>query len=433
VQSAVTIEGPVTFSNVNPADGSLYTNACTVTMAAQVVFPGSINAPYADVTMNDGSAISGCLWAKSAVIGPRTPSPLGSTNLFCTLHNDGSQTTVSCSDNTTVFTYDGEGKRVAKANPLTRTFYAGDLYERVTDNNSGNVTHKYHVYSPAGLVAISTRVRTKAGVTVGTDSVNYVLTDHLGSADVLVDSTGKTVERRSYDPFGKRRSIPGSGIPLSNVTDPSLAGFTDHEDDVDLSLVNMSGRMYDPVLARFLCADPLVSNPADGQAWNRYSYGFNNPLSGSDPSGFDWNYDVDEDGVLVEVSPWQYDNGGHTRVEIPVEYGGGTVFLVAAGSADEVGGSAESAAPAAPVASGNGEGGGTGDKGGGPGVLYPKSQHQRNEVEPLRHATSRSGDPRFTRPALRIAGATTPDSSSFQGRVHGHSAHTSGRTRDGTG
>ena len=48
----------------------------------------------------------------------------------------------------------------------------------------------------------------------------------------------------------------------------------------------MNGRVYDPLLARFMSADPTIPVVEDGQSLNRFSYVFNNPLSYTDPSGF---------------------------------------------------------------------------------------------------------------------------------------------------
>jgi len=47
----------------------------------------------------------------------------------------------------------------------------------------------------------------------------------------------------------------------------------------------MNGRIYDPVIGRFMSPDFLVQAPANLQSYNRYAYGFNNPLAGTDPSG----------------------------------------------------------------------------------------------------------------------------------------------------
>lgn len=49
----------------------------------------------------------------------------------------------------------------------------------------------------------------------------------------------------------------------------------------------MNGRIYDPNLGRMLSADPINSNPANLQRYNRFSYVLNNPLAIVDASGFD--------------------------------------------------------------------------------------------------------------------------------------------------
>ena len=48
----------------------------------------------------------------------------------------------------------------------------------------------------------------------------------------------------------------------------------------------MGGRVYDPILGRFLQADPFVQQPNNIQNFNRYSYVLNNPLNKTDPSGY---------------------------------------------------------------------------------------------------------------------------------------------------
>ena len=35
-----------------------------------------------------------------------------------------------------------------------------------------------------------------------------------------------------------------------------------------------------------MSADPVVPDPMNGQAWNRYSYVINNPLALTDPNGY---------------------------------------------------------------------------------------------------------------------------------------------------
>lgn len=53
-------------------------------------------------------------------------------------------------------------------------------------------------------------------------------------------------------------------------------------------MINMDGRMYDPYIGRFLSPDPYVQAPDFTQSLNRYAYCINNPLSLTDPSGYNW-------------------------------------------------------------------------------------------------------------------------------------------------
>ncbi|WP_437731191.1 RHS repeat-associated core domain-containing protein [Sorangium sp. So ce1335] len=180
---------------------------------------------------------------------------------------------------TVTFAYDGDQRRIRKTTPEKETLYFGDLVERVTDAASGGVEHRYHVHSPERVVAIVTRGGSD-------DGTRYVHVDHLGSVDALTDEDGAVIERRSYDPFGQRRN-PAWGEPApASFTSKTTHGFTGHESDDELGLVNMKGRIYDPRIGRFLTTDPIVSLPFFGQSWNRYSYVFNNPLNFVDPSGF---------------------------------------------------------------------------------------------------------------------------------------------------
>lgn len=66
----------------------------------------------------------------------------------------------------------------------------------------------------------------------------------------------------------------------------SSRGYTAHEHLDSIGLIHMNGRVYDPAVGRFLSADPNVFYPENMQDFNRYSYVQNNPLSFTDPSGF---------------------------------------------------------------------------------------------------------------------------------------------------
>lgn len=48
----------------------------------------------------------------------------------------------------------------------------------------------------------------------------------------------------------------------------------------------MNGRVYDYNVGRFMSVDPVIQSPTNSQSINPYSYIMNNPLSGTDPSGY---------------------------------------------------------------------------------------------------------------------------------------------------
>lgn len=60
-------------------------------------------------------------------------------------------------------------------------------------------------------------------------------------------------------------------------------GYTGHEMIDTVGLVHMNGRVYDPILGRFLSADTFIQAPEYTQSFNRYSYVINNPLSATNP------------------------------------------------------------------------------------------------------------------------------------------------------
>lgn len=63
-------------------------------------------------------------------------------------------------------------------------------------------------------------------------------------------------------------------------------GFTQHEHLNQLELIHMNGRAFDYHLGRFTGVDPFIQFPLNSQSLNPYSYILNNPLSGTDPSGY---------------------------------------------------------------------------------------------------------------------------------------------------
>ena len=58
-----------------------------------------------------------------------------------------------------------------------------------------------------------------------------------------------------------------------------------HEHIDQFGIINMNGRVYDPLTASFFSPDPYLQAPGNWLNYNRYSYCWNNPFKYTDPSG----------------------------------------------------------------------------------------------------------------------------------------------------
>ena len=127
----------------------------------------------------------------------------------------------------------------------------------------------------------------------------YFVTDNLGSVAAITDASGTVVERDSYDPWGRPR-VYASGADDSacgsTPTPVSKRGYTGHERIDSECLVNANARIYDPTIGRFMSPDSMVSDPADLQDWNSYSYVDNRPLTLTDPTGH-----AGDDDPMIDV------------------------------------------------------------------------------------------------------------------------------------
>jgi RHS repeat-associated protein len=210
------------------------------------------------------------------------------------------------------FTYDVEHGRImqeaAQGGVLRRTIYVGGMFEEV--NDGAKIERKHYISSPAGRIAIYTQTVDLTPQHLGetTTDTKFLHSDHLGSVDVVTNEAGAVIERDSFDSWGWRRPTDWQPADTS-IRSIITRGYTGHEQLDDLGLVHMNGRVYDPGLGRFLSADPFVQAPTETQNFNRYSYVLNNPLSLTDPSGFNF---------LNNFGSWLTDNLGTTGAQIVI-------------------------------------------------------------------------------------------------------------------
>jgi RHS repeat-associated protein len=190
------------------------------------------------------------------------------------------------------YTYNAEHERVrhiiTRSDGVFTTFYlhpAGKgqlLYEKEV---KPSVTEHKH-YITAGSLLIGVYISRSDATT----ETRYFHRDHLGSLTLITNDSGGQIERFAYEAFGKRRFPNGTADPNNTIFGVTTdRGFTSHEHLDEMGLIHMNGRVYDPLLGRFMTADPNIQSPADLQAYNRYTYVLNNPLMYTDPTGY-WGF-----------------------------------------------------------------------------------------------------------------------------------------------
>ncbi len=169
--------------------------------------------------------------------------------------------------------YDHERIQMAHGNSYEK-LYVGNC-ELITQN--GNSQWNTFISGPMGVFAAVTSNGT-------TESLRYIYKDHLGSWTTLTDDQGTVLQELSFDAWGNLRASASwsgqyNGVLLYD------RGFTGHEHLFSFGLINMNGRMYDPVMSSFLSVDNYVQRPDFSQSFNRYAYCLNNPLRYTDPDG----------------------------------------------------------------------------------------------------------------------------------------------------
>ncbi len=160
--------------------------------------------------------------------------------------------------------------------------YVGNVFEKMM--RGGTTEYRHSIVANGRIVAIVLRSTNQAD-----SNVLYLHDDHLGSTDVISKATGASF-KTSFDAWGNRRASTWNGAPTSDdksaITATTHRGFTGEEQLDNLNLIHLNGRVYDPVMGRFLSADPIVQDPYHSQSFNRYAYVWNNPLNATDPTGF---------------------------------------------------------------------------------------------------------------------------------------------------
>ncbi|MFA7103376.1 MAG: RHS repeat-associated core domain-containing protein [Bacteroidales bacterium] len=219
---------------------------------------------------------------------------------------------------------------------IEHKYYAGKAFEWETVNDK----KYYYVYAEGKPIAVFIQEGD------GTPVPYLILTDHLGSVDLITDRYGNVVDSMSFDAWGNRR-IYNNWQQKDNTVHLIDRGFTMHQHLDSFTLINMEGRMYDPVVAQFLSPDPYVQAPDNTQGLNRYNYCYNSPLMYTDPDG-EWIHLVVGAVIGGLAGGWSgYQIGkslGATGWEMAGYIFGGSVIGSVAGLAGGAAGGAASSA-----------------------------------------------------------------------------------------
>lgn len=184
--------------------------------------------------------------------------------------------TITKNGRTTEFWFGANHERVLQQDSnSTKTVYIGSAMEIITTGSL--VERKTYVMTPAGRVAVRTERSDATAV-----ETRFLHQDALGSVTAVTDEFGNVEQRFAFDAWGQRMQTANTRSISGGKT---TRGYTDHEQLDDYGLIHMNGRVYDPILSRFLSTDAYVQNPFDNQTFNRYSYVQNNPIGRTDPTG----------------------------------------------------------------------------------------------------------------------------------------------------
>ncbi len=214
---------------------------------------------------------------------------------------------------TTSFEYGADQSRylqvIENGTKTTTTYYVDKRFEEIETDDNGSVSIEKRHYL-GGYAVLTHKGNSKTLRFLHGDRLDstYLVTEGYQSMNTVISIDGLEVERRSFDIFGKPRdALWGDTNNGKLLSDVSTRGFTGHEHLDDVELIHMNGRAFDYNLGRFLSVDPFIQFPKDSQSINAYSYLMNNPLSGTDPSGYS--------GVQEQLSSFEDDFDSRVREE----------------------------------------------------------------------------------------------------------------------
>ncbi len=159
-------------------------------------------------------------------------------------------------------------------NKVRKKTYVGNCEYVEEDGKKRVLTY---LEGPMGIFAVH--------VNDGQETINYIHKDNINSWNIITDQGGALLEKLSFDAWGNIRDSQDWNEDIERVDPLYDRGFTGHEHLWEFGLINMNGRLYDPLVSMMLSPDNNIQMPESSQNFNRYSYCLNNPLKYYDPTG----------------------------------------------------------------------------------------------------------------------------------------------------
>ncbi len=169
---------------------------------------------------------------------------------------------------------------------FTKYYSEDGSYEVIRNNQTGQEKHLLYI----GGTPYESNIVYLKNYSQSTGTYHFLHKDYLGSILAITNDYGYAIEQRHYDAWGNftNLKIAGATVDPNNVGNYEFLvdrGYTSHEHFAEVGLIHMNGRLYDPLLRRFLNADENIQDAFNTQNYNKYGYVLNNPLMFSDPSG----------------------------------------------------------------------------------------------------------------------------------------------------
>jgi RHS repeat-associated protein len=164
--------------------------------------------------------------------------------------------------------YDPFGRRLWKDVGGVKTFYLYSDEGLIGEYDSTGVEIKTYGYAPDSTWGTNPMFQK-----IGTNYYWY-MNDHLGTPQVMIDTSGKIVWTATYDSFGNDQII------TEDIT--NNLRFPGQYDDGETGLHYNWNRYYDPRTGRYTRVDPIGF---DSGNLNLYAYVGNNPVSYIDSEG----------------------------------------------------------------------------------------------------------------------------------------------------